>query len=505
MPAWPACESGWPCLRDAGGLLVSANEVQRGMLEAVREGRWLVAVEGGMGGGKTFGLVMVMQWVQQTRPGTRMLFCYDTMAKFLHIVMPEVERFLLPWGWSWWERRSLLRHEDGTEVVVRYYKDSSGHTQKNAIDGINATSGVVLLDECQQLDRSILFTVAGRIRAGESLSVVMTGVPDNSGITWWGDVAREMGLPTIHAPSSSNADNLNPDWFKFMRAIDPDKALALLDAQATRRGLIYHLEPAPFPAGNLTPEGWTYRPEMSGRISVDWGRRKPAALVLVHDDDLDADVVVADILPRDVTTYDLAQAILGVAWPRAKADQAPGPRYWLDGGSCDRSGESESDQTGIANAAVFAAPLEEGGLSMRLRSTSDPVRLSRANRIRATQTRLCDSHGVRRLLFTPEVLLRVGQPQGVRELWAHGPEGWVRLPGQAFGLSLRAELARYRTVADESVPRVRSDDPLDAVDALEYDTAVWCWSRERGRAGGAVMGRGERRQASDLGRLLRTR
>ena len=44
MPAWPVCESGWPCLRDAGGLLVSANEVQRGMLEAVREGRWLVAV-----------------------------------------------------------------------------------------------------------------------------------------------------------------------------------------------------------------------------------------------------------------------------------------------------------------------------------------------------------------------------------------------------------------------------------------------------------------------------
>jgi hypothetical protein len=224
----------------------------------------------------------------------------------------------------------------------------------------------------------------------------------------------------------------------------------------------------------MVPEGWRYDPSMTGRVSVDWGRRKPAALVLVHDDELDADIVVADLLPRDTTTQELAAQVLSVAWPRRLASSAPGPRWLLDLGTCDRSGHNENDQTGHANVKIFAADPSDGGIGMRLRSTSDPVKLDRANRIRVTQERLCGRDGARRLLFHPRMWARRDLPvsAGLRDLLVCGPEGWVVAPGKGSGTSLRTQLGRYRTVGDAEIPRVKSEDPFDAIDALEYDTAV---------------------------------
>lgn len=486
---------------DEDGKTWVPNDLQYKVLDSMASGATVIAVEAGWGSGKSLSLIMALLWRHALRPGTRSVLVTDTLRRYFDNLDPEMQRFAVPRGWEWVARLERWVHPDGGEVIVRYYRRQDGAPRsKNPLEGINATSGLAVIDEAQVFEREVLLAAAGRIRSGEDLTLIVAGLPDDSGATWWGDAARRLdgaadGIRAVvcTAPSSVNRANLHGSWDPLVRAIDPDQAQRLLDGERVDQGQVYRVHPDMWPAGNMLPGWWRYDPSMTGRLAVDWGVRKPAALVIVHDEKLGADIVVAEVCPQDVTLADFARAITAIAWPREGGGMAPGPRWMLDDGACDKSGMSRSDQTGISNARAFLAPPPEG-VGLALQSTSDPVKLDRRNRIRMTARRLGFAGGqqdgriVRRLLIAPWVWdpEACGRPKDPRALWLPSPgsgkhDPWVEVPGvRPSGISLRSAIGAYRVRDTQDpgadLPDVDSDSPIDPVDALEYDTARFAWA-----------------------------
>ena len=93
-------------------------------------------------------------------------------------------------------------------------------------------------------------------------------------------------------------------------------------------------------------DGFKYKEEMTGRIAIDWGFRKPSVLIMVYDEEREATVIIHEINPQEVTISQLSKLILSIAWPRKLKDSAPSPRIWLDSGIADKAGSARNDQTG---------------------------------------------------------------------------------------------------------------------------------------------------------------
>ena len=195
-------------------------------------------------------------------------------------------------------------------------------------------------------------------------------------------------------------------------------------------------------------DDWSYSPEMSARIAIDWGFRKPSVLILAHDERLNADVICAELNPNEVTIEQLALLILAIAWPRSIQDQAPAPRIWLDEGCADKAGKARNDQTGAsAFRAMRAAPPK--GLGLPLRSTTDPIRTDILNGVQ----KLKRAFTRRQYLIT-------------REVWDAGE----RVPGN----SIRKALLSYQWERTKEQPK--KDGREDPLDALRYDCIMWRWA-----------------------------
>ena len=194
--------------------------------------------------------------------------------------------------------------------------------------------------------------------------------------------------------------------------------------------------------------GWSYRPEMTGRIAIDWGFRKPSVIIMAYDEALEATVVVKEINPQEVTVDQLAKLILAHAWPRAHQASAPGPRIWLDTGVADKAGHARNDQTGRSAFAVLSRPIEEGGIGVPLRSTTDPVRVDILNGVQK----------LKRALARKQYLM-------TREAWEAGE--------RALGNSLRKALLSYAWDTTEQPKKDGREDPLDA---LRYDCIFHHWA-----------------------------
>ena len=193
-------------------------------------------------------------------------------------------------------------------------------------------------------------------------------------------------------------------------------------------------------------EGWQYDESMTARIAIDWGFRKPSVLIMAYDERLQASVICHEINPAEVTTSQLAEMILSIAWPRSLRAQAPGPRIWLDDGVADKAGKARNDQTGASAFRAMRAP-PPAGLGMPLRNTSDPIRVDILNGIQ----RLKRAFSSRRYLITAEV-------------WQRGE--------RARGNSLRKALLSYSWDNDEKPKKDGREDPLDA---LRYDCIMFNW------------------------------
>ena len=436
---------------------ITLNDLQRSIITRIMRGDAVVAAQCGWGAGKTTALVFACLFVAKTRPGRAMLIVTDTQQRFNDVLQPALTQWLQPLGWTWHERDRRWRDpHTGSEIYTRaYFRPGTRSATHNPLEGMNITSNVAFIDECQTLSPEVAQKVLGRLRAkGYPPTRVLVGLPVAD--AWWRQLAEDRDLSPLLFSSYVNEANLSAGWFEDVKA-DPEEFEAMvMNRPAPPVGQVYaDWRAVAYPQGNLTPDGWRYKPTMTTRISLDPGVRKPSVLFIAHDPDLGADVVVGELNPNDVTLDELAKLVLGMAWPRALADQVPQDgrdRFWLDAGSIDKAARARNDRTLRSTVQDLARSPSEGGIGLQLRTTTDPVRTDIRNGIDRTKRRILHN-GQRRLLCAQDV-------------WAQGGMG------QSNTFRKAVQSYRYPEKGGDLPVKDGREDPLDA---LRYDTINWCW------------------------------
>ena len=419
------------------------NPLQRAIIKSILSEDRIIAARCGWGSGKTSALVFALLFVTRMRPGTSSLLVTDTNPRYNSVLMPELEKWLGPLGWIYNHTlRQWLDPSTNSTVWCRsYYRPGTRDATHNPLEGLNITSGVCLIDECQTLTAEVAHKAMGRLRAGPSPIMILVGLPVSS--AWWVQMAEQAECEPLLYSSYVNEANLSAEWFEATKLLPAEEREAMvMNKPKPPSGLIY----SEFTESHIV-DGWQYKPNMTGRIAIDWGFRKPSVLIICHDEQLGADVICAELNPREVTIEQLTELILCIAWPRAHQSFAPSPRIWLDVGVADKAGRARNDQTGrSAFRAIRKAP--PGGLGLPLRSNTDPIRTDVLNGIQ----RLKRAFSRRQYLIT-------------REVWTKGE--------RATGNSLHKAIMSYAWDNKEQPKKDGREDPLDA---LRYDCITWNWN-----------------------------
>jgi len=422
---------------------IKLNELQRQIITAIKDEQKVISARCGWGSGKTCALVFSILFIAKTRPGTSTLVVTDTTPRYNSVLMPEMQKWLSPLGWTYnHTNKQWLDPSTGSTVWCRsYYRPGTRDATHNPLEGLNITSGVCLIDECQTLDMEVAHKALGRLRAGPSPILILVGLPVAD--AWWCSMAENAGYIPMLFTSYVNQDNLADEWFEATKLLPAEEREAMImNKPKPPTGLIYQ----EFTEGHII-EDWTYKPTMTGRIAIDWGFRKPSVLIICHDEDLEADIICHEFNPKEVTTEQLTALILSVAWPRSLKDQAPSDRIWLDTGVADKAGKARNDQTGKSAFRVMRQP-PPLGLGLPLRSTTDPIKVDILNGVQ----RLKRAFNSRRYLITKEV-------------WERGE--------RVTGNSIRKALLSYAWDNKEQPKKDGREDPLDA---LRYDCIIFNWN-----------------------------
>jgi hypothetical protein len=424
------------------------NPLQRDIIASIRAEDRIVAARCGWGAGKTSALVFAILFISKWRAGTSTLLVTDTNGRYNSVLMPEMEKWLGPLGWTYNHTlRQWCDPSTGSTVWCRsYFRPGTRDTTHNPLEGLNITSGCCLIDECQTLEEEVSHKALGRLRSGPSPIMILVGLPVAD--AWWCQLAEEAGAAPKLYTSYVNQDNLSDEWFEATKLLpEAEREAMVMNKPKPPSGLVY----SEFDPSTMVIDGWEYKPTMSARIAIDWGFRKPSVLILAHDEELNADVICAEFNPAEVTVKQLAQLILSVAWPRALQSSALGDRIWLDNGAADKAGKARNDQTGAsAFRAMRAAP--PNGLGMPLRSTTDAIR-----------TDILNGVGKLKRAFTRRQYLIT------REVWAKGE--------RVSGNSIRKALLSYAWERNKEQPK--KDGREDPLDALRYDCIMWRWADDQ--------------------------
>jgi hypothetical protein len=428
------------------------NELQREVIAGIRRKDKVIAARCGWGSGKTSSLIFAMWFLAKTRPGTTSLLITDTTPRYNSVLMPEIEKWLAPRGWTY--NHSLHKWTDthtGSAVLCRsYFRPGTRDASHNPLEGINVTSGVALVDECQTLGPEVAHKALGRLRSGPSPTLILVGLPVAD--AWWCRMAEEAQCHPLLFSSYVNETNLSEAWFEATHLLPEDEREAMvMNKPKPPSGLVYQ----EFDIERHVISDFKYRPEMTGRITIDWGFRKPSVMIIVYDEEREASVIVHEINPQEVTIAQLSEMILRVAWPRAHKDSAPGARIWIDTGVADKAGKARSDQTGRSAFREIAKPIGDGGIGLPLRFTTDPVRTDILNGVQ----RLKRAFARNRYLILEEV-------------WRKGE--------RATGNSIRKALLSYGWDNKETPKKDGREDPLDA---LRYDCIFHYWADEVNKGG----------------------
>lgn len=463
------------------------NSLQLQMAAAVISGVPLTAVQAAWGAGKTAGLVFAADLMARTRVAGVIPWIVDSYPRIARVVLPECRRWLPELGWTYaaTDRRWTHAPSGSTLLLLAYYRPATRGAHHNPIEGINASDA--LIDEAQTLPEEALDRLLGRCRTHTDPRIIVSGLPVAPSRAWWSRRAAVAGGVVLRAASHVNEANLGRGWFAALDQLAPDEYKALvLDEPEEAGGAIYDCwSGASWPGGNVL-DGWRYTTAARVRAAVDFGGNKPSVLFIaayrarhpVTRADVAVDVVFDEVAPDGgfTLTHELAQLVLERAWPRAlRAGYAGGPsgRYMLDGLCGDPSGWARDRHSGESDIDLLARAPTAGGLGMRMRTPSDPVRRSVEAGIARTRRRMLGADGVRRLVMT-------------RELW----DSAAACPKAR---TLRRALEGYSR--DESGAPVKALGFDDPVDALRYDTAVYAWWGPRpldGREPRAVVPRAPR-------------
>ena len=421
------------------------NDLQREIIRGIRRKDKIIAARCGWGSGKTSSLIFALWFVAKIRPGTTSLLITDTTPRYNSVLMPEIEKWLAPRGWTY--NHTLHKWTDnhtGSAVLCRsYYRPGTRDASHNPLEGINVTSGVALIDECQTLGAEVAHKALGRLRSGPTPTLILVGLPVAD--AWWCQMAETAGIHPLLFTSYVNQNNLSAEWFEATKLLPEDEREAMvMNKPKPPSGLVYQ----EFDSSRHVIDDFTYREEMTARVAIDWGFRKPSVLIIVFDEEREASIIAHEINPQEVTIAQLCEMILRVAWPRSDKDSAPGPRIWLDSGVADKAGKARSDHTGRSAFREMSKEVGAGGLGMTLRHTTDPVRVDILNGVQRLKRALARN----RYLITKEV-------------WDKGE--------RAIGNSLRKALLSYAWDSKEQPKKDGREDPLDA---LRYDCIFHYWA-----------------------------
>ena len=424
---------------------INPNPLQTQILKAIGKQDRVVAARCGWGSGKTSALVFSMLLVSKLRPGTSSLIVTDTTPRYNSVLMPEIEKWLVPLGWTYNHTNKLWTDtENGSTVWCRsYYRPGTREATHNPLEGLNVTSGVCMIDECQTLTSEVAHKALGRLRSGPSPIMILVGLPVID--AWWVKLAEQAECLPLFFSSYVNEENLSQEWFEATKLLPPDEREAMvMNKPKPPSGLVY----SEFNHEKHVIDDFVYDPSMTGRIAIDWGFRKPSVLIIVYDEQREASIIVHEFNPKEVTIEQLSLMILAVAYPRSLMPSAPSKRIWLDTGVADKAGKARSDHTGLSAFRVIRKHPDEGGIGLPIRSTTDPVRTDVLN-------------GVQRL----KRAFNSGKYLITREVWEKGE--------RASGNSIRKALLSYAWDKKEQPKKDGREDPLDA---LRYDCIFHHWT-----------------------------
>ena len=424
---------------------INPNELQTEIIKRIGQRDKIIAARCGWGSGKTSALVFSMLLVSKMRPGMSSLMVTDTTPRYNSVLMPEMEKWLAPLGWTYNHTNKLWTDtENGSTVWCRsYYRPGTREATHNPLEGLNVTSGVCMIDECQTLTAEVAHKALGRLRSGPSPIMILVGLPVID--AWWCKMAEKAEYQPLFYSSYVNQDNLSEEWFEATKLLPPDEREAMvMNKPKPPSGLVY----SEFNPEKHIIDDFKYDPSMTGRIAIDWGFRKPSVLVIVYDEVREASIIIHEFNPKEVTIEQLSQMILTFAWPRALMSMAPSSRVWLDTGVADKAGKARSDHTGLSAFRMIRKHPDEGGIGLPMRSTTDPVRIDVLN-------------GVQRL----KRAFNSGKYLITREVWDKGE--------RASGNSIRKALLSYAWDNKEQPKKDGREDPLDA---LRYDCIFHHWT-----------------------------
>jgi len=422
---------------------IKLNPLQLEIIKGITRKDKVIAARCGWGSGKTSALVFSILYLAKTRPGTSSLLVTDTTPRYNSVLMPEMEKWLSPLGWTYnHTMKQWTDQHTGSQVWCRsYFRPGTREATHNPLEGLNVTSGVCLIDECQTLTMEVAHKALGRLRAGPSPILILVGLPVVD--AWWVNMAESQNIAPLFFSSYVNQDNLADEWFEATKMLPPDEREAMImNKPKPPSGLIY----SEFTEASHVIDKWEYKENMTGRIAIDWGFRKPSVLIMAYDEALDATVICHEINPQEVTTDQLTTLILSIAWPRSLKSKAPGPRIWIDTGVADKAGKARNDQTGQSAFRVMRQDPPRG-LGVPLRHTTDPIKVDILNGVQ----RLKRAFNSKRYLITKEV-------------WDKGE--------RATGNSIRKAILSYAWDNKEQPKKDGREDPLDA---LRYDCIMFNW------------------------------
>jgi len=423
---------------------IEYNDLQLEIFDRIEKGERIIAARCGWGSGKTSALVFSLLFISHKLKGKDTLLITDTNNRYNSVLRPEIEKWLSPKGWVFNHTlKQWIDTKTGSKVYCRsYFRPNTREATHNPIEGLNITSGVVLIDECQTLTVEVANKAFGRLRAGPKPVMILVGLPVID--AWWIKLAERDGYSPIFYSSYVNQNNLSEDWLEATKSLPPDERAAMvMNEPRPPSGLVYN----EFKPSIHVIDDFVYDPSMTGRIAIDWGFRKPSILIIVYDESRQASIIVNEINPHEVTIEQLNEMILSIAVPREFA-RPNDDRILIDSGVADKAGRARSDHSGTSAFKLMRRHPDAGGLGLPLKSTTDPIRTDVLNGVQR----------LKRAFHNNKYLI-------IREVWQKGEH--------AKGNSIRKALLTYAWDNNEKPKKDGREDPLDA---LRYDCIFYHWS-----------------------------
>ena len=168
--------------------------------------------------------------------------------------MPEMEKWLSPLGWTYNHTLRQWTAPNGSTVWCRsYYRPGTRDATHNPLEGLNVTSGICLIDECQTLSAEVAHKAMGRLRAGPSPIMILVGLPVSG--AWWCNLAEEAKCQPLLYTSYVNSANLSEEWFEATKLLpQAEREAMVMNKPRPPSGLIY----SEFDESKHVIDGWKY-------------------------------------------------------------------------------------------------------------------------------------------------------------------------------------------------------------------------------------------------------